>query len=354
MQLSTLGLAINPCAKITISGDSEPPLFLVQAPRRGAQLLVHTVGPDDLPQAYGFLAAALLRGESAEQFSESEVAELQEIGLLAPVSDMPTDVQYALARFDQMERNLSGPPGAELATADVIGQLGIRIPPAWLGQPLRFQLHDQASVWVPVLMDSTAMPSTEIPTDLAILDAPATHDQFARQGYAELQNLLPQSQVEELSRYFQALAAEGFLFRDEHMGSRRYVAHNHPIANFWHDQLLERVSQLAGCPTKASYSYVSIYIEGGDLKWHFDRPSCEYTIALLLDYSPLDNDARSCWPLKLKGRDGGIREIHQGIGDALFFKGRELKHSRDALPIGHRSASLLFHFVDANYDGVME
>ena len=98
---------------------------------------------------------------------------------------------------------------------------------------------------------------------------------------------------------------------------------------------------------------MSLYREGGDLKWHVDRPPCEYTITLLVDYAPLDAADHSPWALKLRARDGRTRELHQRVGDALIFKGRELKHSRDVLPTGHRSASLLFHFVDADYDGVM-
>jgi hypothetical protein len=55
----------------------------------------------------------------------------------------------------------------------------------------------------------------------------------------------------------------------------------------------------------------------------------------------------------VRARDGSTRELYQRVGDALIFKGRELKHCREVLPEGHRSASLLFHFVDADYDGVM-
>ena len=69
---------------------------------------------------------------------------------------------------------------------------------------------------------------------------------------------------------------------------------------------------------------------------------------------PLDAEGRSPWALKLTGRDGTIHSLHQGVGEALIFKGRELRHGRDMLPEGHRSASLLFHFVDEDYDGVME
>jgi len=295
MQLESLGLALNPCASISIQGGSEPPSFLVQAPVKGAQLSARVVRPDELPEAHDFLAAALIRGETVEHISEQGVAELREIGLLMAVDALPRAVHYDLPSSAQDDHR----------------------------------------------------------NGTQVLDASATCAFLSSEGFVELPELLPRSHVAELGRYFQALAAEGFLALDTDRGSCRHVAHNHPVANFWHDQLNERVTQLVGRRTKPSYSFVSIYVAGGDLKWHTDRPPCEYTITLLLDYAPLDDAGRSPWALKVRGRDGTIHGLHQRIGDALIFKGRELKHCREVLPTGHRSASLLFHFVDADYDGEM-
>ncbi|MEP6881035.1 MAG: hypothetical protein ABI866_03525, partial [Dokdonella sp.] len=65
----------------------------------------------------------------------------------------------------------------------------------------------------------------------------------------------------------------------------------------------------------------------------------------------LDADSRSPWALKVKGRDGTTHSLHLRIGEALILKGRELVHGREVLPNGHRSASLLFHFVNEDFDG---
>ncbi len=185
------------------------------------------------------------------------------------------------------------------------------------------------------------------------MDSDATRAQFELEAFVTLDNLLPVEHVAELDRYFQAVAAEGFLHRLDEQGTHRFVAHNHPVAKFWHDQLNERVSQLAGQRTKPSYCFASLYV-AGDLPWHTDRPPCEYTIALLLSCAPLNADQRSPWALKLKARDGSVHSVFQRVGDALIFRGRELLHSREVLPEGHRSASLLFHFVNEDYDGEME
>ncbi len=292
MQLSSLGLALNPCASITVQGGVEPPSFLVEAPIKGAQLSARLVESGELPQAHEFLVAALIRGEHIDLDAQG-VEELRQIGLLAEVDQLPQLVHYALPTDD-------------------------------------------------------ALP------DRSTDDSAAIREFFAREGFAELAGLLPAEHVAELGRYFQALAAEGFLGLDTDRGCCRHVAHNHPIANAFHGQLNERISQLVGKRTKPSYSFVSIYVAGGDLKWHTDRPPCEYTVTLLLDYAPLDAEGRSRWALEVTGRDGVIHDLHQRVGDALIFKGRELSHCRDVLQAGHRSASVLFHFVDEDYDGEME
>lgn len=354
MQLSSLGLVLNPCASISVQGGSEPPLFLVQAPVKGAQYSVRVVNPEELPEAHRFLTSALIRGEPVEQVSEEGVAELQQIGLLAPVGQLPQPVHY---NFDAdrhvIDQFACGPAAAVAASGEPVRSRGFRMPAEWAELPLGFRAHHHGSVWAPLLATEPLGVPAACNAGAPELDARFTREFFAREGFAELPDLLPTSHVAELGRYFWALAGEGFMALDEARGSRRYVAHSHPVADFWHDQLNRRVSELVGHATKPSYSFVSLYLEGGELKWHNDRSPCEYTITLLLDYAPLDDAGRSPWALQVKGRDGTVHRLYQRIGDALIFKGRELLHSRDALPVGHRSGSLLFHFVDAEYDGEM-
>ena len=50
MQLESLGWVLNPCARLSVQGGSEPPLFLVRAPIKGAQLSERLVRPDELPE----------------------------------------------------------------------------------------------------------------------------------------------------------------------------------------------------------------------------------------------------------------------------------------------------------------
>jgi len=292
MQLAGIDLALNPSASIAVHGAPAAPVFLVRAPVKAVALSSVLVKASNFPDAHAFLCAALIHRHSDPPLSAQGIAELRQIGLFAPSDGLPMAAAYPLP-----------------------------------------------------LLASTA--------DAAALDNAETRAHFAREGFATMQNLLPAAHVAALGHYFRELAAEGFLARDDAGGTRRFVAHNHPVAAFWHQQLNERVTQLVAQCSKPSYSFVSVYDEGGDLYWHVDRPPCEYTITLLVDYAPLDAKQRSPWALNIRGRDGRLHAVHQRLGEALIFKGRELRHSRELLPRGHRSTSILFHFVDADYQGEM-
>ena len=100
----------------------------------------------------------------------------------------------------------------------------------------------------------------------------------------------------------------------------RYVAHNESVARFFHSQIATAVGAIAGAPVKPSYVYVSSYQGGADLPAHTDRAQCEYSVSLLLDYTPEPVD-RSSWPLYLVTASGPVA-IWQGIGDGLIYRGR--------------------------------
>jgi hypothetical protein len=361
MQRAGIELALNPGASIAVQGEDASPAFLVRAPVKAAALSMVLVQASNFPAAHAFLCSTLVDGRSDAPLSAQGADELLRIGLFAPRDALPQAVSYPLPTLEaSAAAQARCQSEVEALSTDPARAIQLHLPDDWREQELHFVPHHHGSVWAPVIKPSfgasgngcVAMATGREPA--LPLDSAATHEQFTRDGFTTLQDLLPAVHVQALGQYFRELAAEGFLARDADGSTRRFMAHNDPVANFWHQQLNERVAQLAGRRTKPSYSFVSVYDQGGDLSWHTDRPPCEYTITLLIDYAPLDHEQRSPWALKIRGRDGRLHAVHQCLGEALIFKGRELKHSRDLLPCGHRSTSILFHFVDDDYHGVMQ
>lgn len=181
--------------------------------------------------------------------------------------------------------------------------------------------------------------------------------EFALRRYVAVSELLPPLALVALRRYFKDLIEEGWIHRGDFDSPLRYNAQNEALLFFFHQQLTFLVSQIAGRPLKASHNHFISYLPGAVLKPHKDPLEHEFGISLLLDYRP-EPAGKAPWPLVL-GVGGERRmeeiEIPQAAGDALFYNASELPHSRrGALPEGHRSSSLLFHFVPQEFAGPLE
>ena len=104
----------------------------------------------------------------------------------------------------------------------------------------------------------------------------------------------------------------------------------------------EKHSELELIPT---YSYYRIYKPGDVLRPHRDRPSCEISMTLTLDYyyTGVDDDYK--WPLIMKNKS-----VVMGTGDAVLYRGCVNEHERKKLDVGEGSfhVQVFLHYVDAN------
>jgi hypothetical protein len=168
-------------------------------------------------------------------------------------------------------------------------------------------------------------------------------------GYAPIRGLIHPYQLGALRRYYRALIRRGHVRLGDAQCGARYVAHNEPVARYFHHELARAVGELLGRPIKPSYCYFISYQAGAALDRHVDRTQCEYTLAMCIDFSP-EPRRETPWPLCLD-TDAGTVTVFQALGDALLYQGRRLAHWRDPLAQGCTSTSLLFHYVDATFLG---
>lgn len=108
---------------------------------------------------------------------------------------------------------------------------------------------------------------------------------FRERGYAPIADLIHPFHVAALRRYFRHQIRSGAIYLGDHQSSRRYVAHNEPVARFFHEQIRAKLSAIAGVPLKPSYVYFASYLGGAELKKHTDREQCEFSVTLCLDFS---------------------------------------------------------------------
>jgi len=173
--------------------------------------------------------------------------------------------------------------------------------------------------------------------------------QAFEKGYVPIGCLIHPFHVAALRRYYRCLIRTGKVRLGDNQSPVRYVAHNESVARFFHRQLTAVVTDMVEEPVKPSYVYLSTYLPGAELEKHTDRPQCEFSITLSLDYSP-EPVRETPWPLYLETNHGLIT-VYQALGDALLYRGRELPHYRHPLPRGSTSTSIFFHYVHTDFNG---
>ena len=135
----------------------------------------------------------------------------------------------------------------------------------------------------------------------------------------------------------------------DRQSERRYVAYNEPVARYFHHQLAPTLSAVAGDKLRPSYVYLASYLSGAELKKHVDRPQCEFSVTLCLDFSP-EPDLATPWPIRLETPNGTVT-VYQGLGDGLAYRGTTLPHYRHPLGDNQTSTSIFFHYVGSDFDG---
>jgi hypothetical protein len=179
----------------------------------------------------------------------------------------------------------------------------------------------------------------------------AASGQFQR-GYTTLTHLIHPFHIGALRRYYRFHTRMGSFRLSDPQVERRYAAYNEAVSRFYHYQFARPVSDVAACVVKPSYSYIVAYQSEAELPSHRDREQCEYSISLCVDASP-EPQQQNPWPIELQTLDGMLR-VWQYIGDGLLYRGRYLPHSREKLPSGYSSSSMLLHYVDENFTGSLQ
>jgi len=182
----------------------------------------------------------------------------------------------------------------------------------------------------------------------------ASGEAFATDGFVTIENCLSLPMVGLLAAHYKAQIESGAALLEQGKIDRRYM-HNDPAGRIVQRALLPAVEALVGAPLKPSYSYASLYREGAALPVHTDRPQCQFTLSLLIDHRPTPADGISPWALRICPRhDPAPLDIFQRIGGGFLFRGRELAHGRQALPIDQTCWTLLAHYVDLEFAGTLD
>ena len=138
-----------------------------------------------------------------------------------------------------------------------------------------------------------------------------------------------------------------------------------PPAISLHHWLRNALREVLDLHLGETYSYTRKYVRGAYLKAHTDRPSCEISVTLCLDYKTDDNTPWKIWvqndqnyvdravdqqgifdetqALPVRKRTGKCVSLEPG--DLLLYQGPNIPHWRDYL-LGDYSYHMFLHFVN--------
>ena len=187
---------------------------------------------------------------------------------------------------------------------------------------------------------------------------------YKQNGYATIRGLVPPEVAAIILKQIQIdLGAAGRSF--ETFAKTHPLSNQHtidisghfyrPLTTFlW--GLTPIIGEITGADLLPSYDYFRIYHKDDVCRVHSDRPSCEHSVSLTLAYS--DNVP---WPLSVGSQpvssegpcfdDFGeepFSSVEMQPGDAVLYRGMDLRHGRILPNPNQWSAHLFLFWVERN------
>ena len=200
-----------------------------------------------------------------------------------------------------------------------------------------------------------------------------------KEGYVVLKNFIPKEIINltldawktmelDPDSYGQKISREQDIIHNspEDSLNKSTAMYNAPFGVALHRWGWEKLKHHIDMDLQETYSYSRRYERGAYLKAHADRPSCEISATLCLDYDTDDNTPWSIWvdnSLDYINRPNEIfdetqavpirkrktsRKIDLEVGDLLLYQGPNVAHWREYL-LGDNSYHIFLHFL--NYNG---
>ena len=104
----------------------------------------------------------------------------------------------------------------------------------------------------------------------------------------------------------------------------------------------EEVETITGLSLEPTYAYARVYIKGDELPAHTDRPACE--ISLTVNIATVGKN----WPIWMEVSGHAPISMLLEPGDAVVYKGCEVKHWREKAMDTELTAQFMLHYVDKN------
>ena len=200
--------------------------------------------------------------------------------------------------------------------------------------------------------------------------------QFMKEGYIVLRDFIPKDiirmtmdtwkRMELDPKMSKHLELEELIIDQSAPRDSHYKSHGmwcSPMGVAMHRWLWEALKDVIDLHLQETYSYTRKYDRGAYLKAHADRPSCEISATICLDYKTDDNKPWPIWvdnskdwvntPSEIYEQTQAIpirkrktsKRIDMEPGDVLLYQGPNVAHWREYL-LGEESYHMFLHFYN--------
>lgn len=137
-------------------------------------------------------------------------------------------------------------------------------------------------------------------------------------------------------------------YEDEGQVSGSLSRYGHPQYRPIHNEIRLKLQEIIGNPLCNTYYYDRFYFEGQELVKHVDRESCEISVSV-----HVGTNIKEPWAFCLTTPNGEDREIFLNPGDGVIYKGCEIAHWRNKIPLKKKILEntkyyyhqIFFHYV---------
>lgn len=166
--------------------------------------------------------------------------------------------------------------------------------------------------------------------------------EFKEKGYTLVKKAVSKELVDFITQY--ALFDEMQDFnpdKDQVVGA--HSKYGDPAMESLLLKLQKTIEKNTGLKVEPTYSFYRVYRPGDELLPHIDRPACEISITVCLNYDYKDSEYE--WPIFVDGTP-----IVLAPGDLVCYRGVDLEHWREKFtaPEGSWHVQAFLHYVDVN------
>lgn len=209
---------------------------------------------------------------------------------------------------------------------------------------------------------------------------------FMENGYLVLKNFIPKEVIEMTMDVWKTIEhqphmhdaifnlEEDIIYKSPTESLfKSHGGHTTPMGVMMHNYLTKRLNEVLDLSLQETYVYTRKYDRGAYLTAHLDRPSCEVSSTLCLDYKSDDNKPWKIWvkndrnyvsddegkqydhdyiqsisqsiPIRKRKEDPSMKCITLEVGDMLLYQGPNVIHWRDTF-VGDYTYHMFCHWIN--------